>query len=56
MGRKKKNKYMQITVKEDTYKLFQKVRGSLITLRGEKITEDETVRYLLEHAPVLIKA
>ena len=42
--------YKQISVKEDTYQLFQKFRGLLFMREGRKVTEDEAVRRLLEYA------
>jgi len=42
--------YKQISVKEGTYQLFQKFRGLLFMREGRKVTEDEAVKRLLEHA------
>ena len=38
-----------LTVREDTYRLFQKYRGLLMAREERKISEDEVVRHLLAH-------
>ena len=38
-----------ISVKEDTYRLFQKYRGLLMVREERKISEDEAIRTLLAH-------
>jgi len=41
--------WKQISVKESTYRLFQKYRGILMVREARKITEDEAMRILLAH-------
>ncbi len=42
--------WKQISVKEDTYRLFQKFRGLLIVEQERRVSEDEALKELLKRA------
>jgi len=44
-----KTRWKLISVREDTYRIFQKYRGILMVREARKITEDEAIRALLAY-------